>query len=298
MTLCPDRSLSEAMLKCGWIPAGPLSWTTSLTNGAALPVSARLEDPWLRVEARIPEPRETSWWRLLVTARSLPPLVRLALASAPDRAMSVLLVADLEDGERPDWPSRVGAVSEELIVAVTRLGHSGFDDCEPEPESQPPESLSDAIREAGWACEDRGEGRIDVSLEGDRTRATARVEPRGGGLCLWTPVARSVRSNDEDRTNAVALFLLHTAHRLRAVRAVARHERGKQEAAVGWEARLPLEPESGEIDRALSALTVACQLSAREVEALSTPALSCHYLTQRGARSHGRAPLAKAPRSR
>ncbi len=298
MTRSPARSVSDAMLKCGWILAGPGSWTTRVTNGAVLPVSARLEDAWLRVEAQIPELPETSWWQLLVAGCSLPPLVRLALTCAADRAMSVRLVADLEAGECDDWPSRVTGVLEALMASVPGLHPARLDDRDPEPESRPPESVSEAIREAGWACEDRGEGGCDISLDGDRIRATARVEARGEGLCLWAPVARNVRPGHEDCTDAIALFLLRTAHRLRAVRAAFREEPGKPEAAVGWEARLPGRPESEEIDRALAALTVACQLSVREVEALFTPALARHYLTQRGARSHRRAPPTKAPTSR
>lgn len=301
MTRDPVQLVSEAMAKHGWARTGAVSWKTKLSNGAALPVAASLDDGWLRVEAEIPEIPEASPWSLLAEVSSFPPLVRLALARRAPRGSSLRLVSDLDTQESGTWPSRLLSVSENLLTAGSRLHDTEIDEREPEPESPVPGSVIEAIGEAGWACEARGEDGVEIPLDyAAGMGARARVHASDQGLRVFAPLRRDAGSGGDEGADATALFLLHAAHRLRAVRAVARVERGRSETAVGWEARLPLLPASDQIDRALHALAVACRHSMREVAALATPVLFRRYLhlLERGARPQTAAPLTKARPSR
>lgn len=301
MTDDPAQCVEEALAKCGWTTSGPRSWNTSLTNGTTLPVSAWLDQAWFRVEARIEERRDGSPWDLLVAGGALPAPVRLSLADSAPRAASVRLVAELDVGERDGWVSRVLAVSAALIAAASRLHDPRLDECGPGPGTgtRLPESVGAAVREAGWAFDAHGENGIDIALDdGDRVGTRARAQACGDWLSLFAPLARNVRSADAECADALAVFLLRTAHRLRAVRAVARPEREKSEIAVGWEVPLALRAGSEAIGRALGALTVACRHSLREVQALADPTLARLYLSQPGVDPQGCAPRTAARPSR
>jgi hypothetical protein len=51
---------------------------------------------------------------------------------------------------------------------------------------------------------------------------------------------------------------------------------------VGWEAGLPPKPGPRQLDHALTALSAACRLTVREIEALADEALAERYLALRG----------------
>jgi hypothetical protein len=283
--------IGETMTKLGWAPTGPGSWATSLTNGAAFPVWASLDAGWLRFEAEFAELPDASPSELLVAGGSLPPLVRVALSFFSPNVTSVRLVADLDDESSDPWPSRIEEVSEALTAAASRLNDASID--ESEPEAPLPDSIAEAVRNAGWTCEARGESELEIPLDdADGFGARARLAARGGGLRLFAPLRTIVAGGDDACADATAIFLLLISHRLRTVRAVARGDATRRETTVGWETALPSEPRSEDLERALGALTVACRHSIREIAALTTPAIAQHYLDQRGALT--RAPFTKA----
>jgi len=276
MTEGINQSVREAMAKCGWSAGKPGCWTTKLMNGKALPVSARLDDEWLRVDAEVPGPFADSWWRMLVSSRSLPPPVRFAAAYADSGAMCVWLVADLAAQNSGEWSSQVAEVGRAFLEASSRVHAPSFDGNDaPQVEAAVPEAVIEAVRGAGWTC-----------------------AGHAGGLRVFAPLLRRVRFQAEECGEASAYFLLRTAHRVRAVRAVAREESGVAEFVVGWETWLRLNPDAEELERGLAALTVACRHSRRELAALSDPALARRYLSQQDATPMRRASFTEAPTSR
>ena len=283
MTTSLLRSVSDAMTKHRWTPVAPGAWTTTVTNGASVPVVARLEGEWLRVEAELPERPEANRFPWLFKNATLPPLVRLAFLPAHDRAMPLGLIADLaEDGG--GWSARVEVALVSFHSALHRIHAPATVADQLPPDTARLESVRDRIRESG----------VTAALENETGSAMPHVEPRATGLALWVPLVRNMASADDERGEAIALFLLASMNRLRAVRAAARREGAASGITLGWEAPLSALPEAPEIERALTALTVACERSRRELEALACKAVSKRYLSQFGECRPRRSPLTAA----
>jgi hypothetical protein len=178
-------------------------------------------------------------------------------------------VADVEEAQR-----RVRGGGE-IVECAEETGNVG-------------DNLAEMIREAGWACNQRAEGRVAVQLEvagifvqamvTGAKRITAVVEvglgdsaggdtarpssPKSGGTGFMSGASRE----------AIGVVLLCVSGRVRWVRGGIREGKVVLEGSAGL----------AEVGHLLSALSVAAQMSMREVGALGDEETAKRFLAMRG----------------
>ena len=130
---------------------------------------------------------------------------------------------------------------------------------------------------AGWACTPRSETRLAAALDVPGGFHQAIVEEAAGlGIRAGADLAEAQGPGGPSR-EAIARLLLRAGSAVRMVRPAA--EAAGDRTLLRWEAVLGARPGPQELRHALAALSMACRLTAREVEMLQDPAAARAYLS-------------------
>lgn len=140
--------------------------------------------------------------------------------------------------------------------------------------------LPTLCQEAGWPFVQRAGGRLTVELDVPQGYFQALIQRRDNGpvvleveLASWEELAPLCR-------RAIAVFLLTACGVVRMARATLTAQPDNQTVAA-WEVVLN-NPTATEMAHALSALSMACRFTAREVQALCDESIARKFLEVRG----------------
>lgn len=259
-----------------FVAAADGRWHFELANGMRTSVTARLAGEWLEVTAPAPDGRSASsgdaWSLLRFNARLAGP-GRLALARRDERPH---LRAELFLDDTTDVAAQVAALCEETREALHALqvGSEATDwprnTVKTEP--GPPAHLAEWCADAGWPCSERSSGELAVTIgalparvglsAGGRLRAVVEL----ADAAAYAPVCR----------HAAGLLLLRVSALVRSVKGIV--DTSADGAETLGLAVVDQEVSSAAIDRALSALTVATALVARETNVLRHESIAREYL--------------------
>jgi hypothetical protein len=264
-------------------------WRLVIANGTLTTLRARMiDEDWLAVTSPWRSP-ERSWWPLLRLNAGLGGCARLARACGADLEMrgEIFVGGDAANAGETD---RDGVSLVERVAAlcddVASAGHEVIEPLADEVMDAATMSPSDSERlvtlcgDAGWSAIARTAGHVQVALDTRTTtfQATLSFE-EDSRLRAVVPLTESAVVSGAAQ-DAVALLLLDTGAQLRTVKGLAMRQGDVEWAglAVAGE-RLPAGPAA--IDRALAALSVACDIVGREIQALQDPQLARDYLALR-----------------
>jgi hypothetical protein len=199
--------------------------------------------------------------------------------------------APRSDGHREpaDLTTRLRALCADFRSAIHRL--QGI---EPEPSALAPGSVAQAspgtiapvaeraghltrlCLDAGWPAVERASGDVSIALDAGHATYQAHVLPGNGhAFGATVPLLDAMPASPICRS-AVARMLLLVSTRVRLVKGVLVPVRGAESPGVAIACAPAHSVEA--IDRALSALAVACHLAGREIRALHDEELAREYL--------------------
>lgn len=264
--------------------AQPDNWRPFASRAADISLRARMVDPWIEVTAMptvgVPLTLSQAWSALRYNARRAG-TVRLALTPGDAQAH---LRGELYGCEADDLDGRIGALREDMEAAIrTRPDRGGTERSDLEADGtsvQPPahddERLVQLCKESGWPYVERASGHVEVCIDCTSASYEARLELTGeGALCAVIDLVDAAALSTEARS-AIALVLLYTSAVVRSVKGVLTRRDGAECAGLAAACE---RPRSGaDLDRALSALAVACGMAGREARALRHDALARNYL--------------------
>jgi hypothetical protein len=252
-------------------------------------VAARRDGPWFRARAALggtaadtvmPElPAD-----VLVRQSQLAGGAKFTLADDPPRWF---VSAEFPmDEAQAEVAAKIGPLCEGfrqasgLFASLGRLGRSPLagDPAADSPLDPDRRALCESV---GWPLAQRAGSETAIELDVPGAYFAAAVRARGKNGLLLAVDLTVAQSSAEICRLAASVLLLHASHCVRMARATARTD--GVATTYGWE--VPLEGVAGEFElkHALSALSVACRLTAREVEAiLQEQSLARSYLTLRG----------------
>ncbi len=251
---------------------GPGRWLLSLRNGAAAHQgTARVKSGWLTVDfAPAGRPSADPWAMLLANALA-PAGVKLTMDEA---CGTTHLVGELSLAldERCELDRRVGellgGVGDLLTTSKGKKRPAAHQDGASSAVSlvPPAPAAAELCREADWPFTERSEGCVAVALEVQRQPFQAVVKPRpNGGLVASVTLAGGGEPPRVPHRRALALLLLSASRSVRLARAAAVEEAdGRFEARL--EAALRPGAGAGDLNDALSALSVACRWCGPEAE--------------------------------
>jgi hypothetical protein len=256
-------------------------WKLELRNGRAVSARAWVEEPWLTLETDIPDngsPPDP--WALLRNAHGSSGGTRIVLAG---HGIELRNRTEIHLGCAPDVHERVSRACHELLATGDKgsRGHIDSDPATAEGASRSgAEPWLDALRAEGWAWEERDDGSLSVPLHdtGLGLRAAAESHLGGTGLSLTTEIVGAPDLTPRSR-RALGLLVLQGAGRVRMVGGVTGERNGRDWA--GFSVGLPPDATPGEVDHALSALSLAASSMAREARALIDPDVARRYLELR-----------------
>lgn len=258
-------------------------WRFSLVNGAVVPARARVASGWLELTTALSgaarlDSDPLSWLRLNARFGGS---VRAACAlGAPD----LHLRTDLHIEEETSLFDRVGSACEQVCEALHLLQpgaaempatpQAGRDD-DRRDSSSVAGDIERLCAEAGWPCTIRAASDMRIDIETRAGVFGARLESASGRADHVIVELGDLSGQSKTSQRAVGVFLLALSSTVRAVKGAVLERDGVEVAALAS----PLEgPTVQALDRALSALAVACQLSGREVQALRDERLASDYL--------------------
>jgi hypothetical protein len=263
--------------------SGPESWRLSLANGSRLSAEARLEGPWLSLEAPLRSRRRARDPRELLGANArLEGGVRFSL---PGGGRSVSLRADLPLSPSEGLEARLRAGLRGLLegAAFWRFRKRGTGEAlpaEPQDSDECGPGLADLCEEAGWGSRGLEGGARRVDLDSQRGVYHADIRAvAGGGASAAAELARLPSPGPSSRL-AVAVLLLAAGGAVRLARPALRESVEETVAVAEVSLIPPLRAEA--LDRALGALSTLGWLCGPELAALAAPALADAYLEARG----------------
>ncbi len=133
--------------------------------------------------------------------------------------------------------------------------------------------------EAGWPAAVRDAGLAVVELDAGHTRYHARLEAAGPGGLRATVDLCDVSGCSPISRSAIDTLLLATSDAVQQVGRAGLMLNGAEWAGLTAMCVDAIAPEA--LDRALSALTVACQMAGREAQALQHEVIALEYLAWR-----------------
>ena len=261
-------------------------WRFVLSNGVKIGVRARIVDAWFELTASpagLSPVTPARTWPMLEFNAGIDGPTRLALTPG---ACAAHLRADLFVEDDADLEVRVCSVLADLqsrFHGFHETDHPGELECPPVPAvvPAPPDAtrLVHLCTEAAWPCSERASGHIAVTIDTGSALYQARIEgtPNGGLRAVVDLVDASAYTLTSYA--ATGLLLLHTSAVVRLVKGVVATNDGTCNAGVAAEIENPLS--GAAVDRAFSALTVACRLAGREAQALRDDSLARQYLAYR-----------------
>jgi hypothetical protein len=295
------EALETAALEIVSLPTG--GWTFVVANGQPVSVRARIMNgDWLELAAPLKDLTHTDvdgGWPLLALNDRLSGVSRVGCSRAGLVEMraeafigSDAWGLDERQRDRVDLTTRVRELCADFCSAIHSLQgphyaprHLGTDTvAQLSSGAMPPVAAgsSQLVRlclEAGWPAVDRASGGASVTLDAGHSMYQARVlSGRGNAFGATVPLLDVVPTSAICRA-AIGRLLLLLSTRVRLVKGVLFPARGAN-GAEGAGVAVACEPTHSveAVDRALSALAVACHLAGREVRALSDEGLAQEYV--------------------
>lgn len=278
-------------------PAPTCGWSFTMTNGKPVGVRARVIDgTWLELVAPIKgialsDPDDA--WSLLARNDRLPGATRLGLTweGRVELRADAFVGLDERSGERRREQTDPATVVHELCAAFRSALHSvhelalaRFESDEKSIEDthgapRPQEAVAELVRlcaEAGWPAVERASGDVVVTIDTSHAAYQARISRNEEGVVRATVAWPEIAPASPIGRAAIAHLLLLLSSRVRLVKGVLLSGDGMAGAGV----TAASEPKSTDaaIGRALSALSVACQLTGREMVSLTNDDLARAYL--------------------
>jgi hypothetical protein len=279
MTDRREEIITAVFRKCATFAqtTGNGQWKLAVANGKTIPVSAELLGDWLILDAPCEGPREAiDYWRLLALNGGLSGPGKLALLQDNLRLRAEVFLADEES--LASRPAEACAGIVETMAAIewpTEGARSAGWPAMAARQTATEVRLSDLCKEAGWDFVERVEGVLAVPLETRVGFHQAFIEPSDTGARANVEIARAANLTETSR-RAIGALLLRTAGRLRLARAAV-EECGEQ-AVIRFEARPGPQSRAADLRHALAALSLACDICAREVAELEDERVAAGYL--------------------
>ena len=270
----PQRDgIIECLVKWGAevTQVGSGCWIFPVANGRSVPVTARLADDFLLLDApgeRVESPKILQ--ALLAAGDTLPGACKFVLLPAQCR---VHLRAEIVCDEATDFSARVRETLDGFRAACDALHDFGSCECagakraiRPASSAQTaPDAMVQALEESGWKFSEREDGSVAVELETPGDFHQALLEPNGGGVRLTLDLSHAAGVTLAARQALSALLLIANGA-VRLVRGFLEHRDG--ELVAGFRVGYDSAAGERELEHALSALSVAGRLCAREAKIL------------------------------
>jgi hypothetical protein len=267
-------------------------WDFALVNGKSLPMTARLYDEWLLLDAPVSDRLgRQDLWRLLRLNGTLGGLCKFVLM--PNRG-SVHLRADvpLPDHENVICDSedleatmsiRLSEVCSDLKSAFCSLrGEQTGIRTIPQVDSAVCErqgkELRQRLAEAGWPFIERSAGTLMVELDAQGGFYQAIAQQRGMGAYLSVELSSFDGLAGIGR-QALSTLLLSAGGQAKLARPAIDEQTNRITAR--FEVTFTSIPAVNELTHALSALSVASEICGRETRAIQDETIATHYLTIR-----------------
>jgi hypothetical protein len=246
-------------------------WSLTINNGVCHPVSVRLGDDWLLLEAgSIPgdEPiGADALWDVLSRNAALPGYAKLTLT--PGNVVALRAEVPLDDVD-------LGRLLGQTLDAFRLVWN------EAEPIAAEGTQLSDAVLkrccdDSGWPAVQRTSGRTTVALETSPV-IQAILSPVGPGLLVSAELYDFGNCSALSR-QAAGAFLLEASGLIRMARAAVTNQ--ESTAVVRFEVAFRDAPCAAELSAAFSSLSTACALVNSELAALQIEDVARDYLATR-----------------
>jgi hypothetical protein len=250
----------------------PGRWDVALAGDIS--VAARIADSWLVITSPLPEAYPAP--SLITCNGRLPGWVKFAVEVDGCQQVRAELPLDEE---------LCGAAAVHEILKGIQFAHailSGEQSGPVQPELLPTPTqtaLLSLSEEAGWPAIARGDTAIAVELECRGAFHQAVLAPFANGLRAFTEFA-ACENPESQVMEATSHFLLDASRVIRMVRPVLDQNAGKE--TPGFEFLLSSAPSIGLLAHALSGLSIACRLCAKEMRALQNTDVANQYLALRG----------------
>jgi len=271
------------------LPDGGDAWKFKLDAEVSLKATARIENDWLLLAAtpggkrRRKRPTAEHRARLLRHNGELRGGVKFALEGDPPCPLlaTEIPLSDDEPGFEARFSGACAGFRQGAVMFSSKRRPSGHgndegNDPDTKPDTGVEANLAPLCEEAGWQFTTRADGRLAVQLDvpGAFCQALTERDDQGGvHLRAWLEGGRPTATASRC---AVDVLLLSACRVVRMARAVA------GPAEYCWEITLADPPDALGLDHALSSLSVACRMSAREINVLQDEAIAQRYLTVRG----------------
>ena len=289
------------------------AWQFSLSNGRPLQVSARLRGDWLLLSTLActasgsredPDEGPAEPERMLGLNRLIDGPAKLVLpagSTRPELRADLLvddasLAAQLDGGLNGETLQRLAEACLGLKQGAELIASGGPRDEEPDPEEGKldeasaggavgaEEELLDLCDRAGWEGKSGRDGRLSVPLPTADGLLQARLTRTSRGIRTRVALVEPGTLGEAGH-RAVALLLLAVGAGVRLVRGAGGWRKpGELATWAGVESWSAFRAEG--LEASLSALTVACELCGREVEALADARLAARYLDLSGNGKH------------
>jgi hypothetical protein len=226
---------------------------------------------WARVRTTVGDTR-LGPWELVCLNSSLPARAKLALVP---RVLGVVACADVSIEDTPDASGRLADAALRVTAAAELVRNSrrpiaaAVADDRGEPDTG---ELAQLCEEAGWPSARQQEGKLIVDLETRGGYHSASVWKEPSGTLKASARVADLRDIPEAVRPGIGAALLLAAGAFRMVRAAVYGD------GIVFETSLDT-ASTGDIQHALSALSVACGLSCREIGLLRDDAAAQRYLS-------------------
>jgi hypothetical protein len=276
-------------------------WQFKLNRGLDLTGMAVLDHDWLRMSIRLGEEQPEKLLDaellegMLLQNSTLPGGVKFCLDQSVSQAhLAVEIPVGEEDEAGAAWLDawigeacaslRQGALKWSVLMAQ-RADNPSLPVPDRRSTAVDPvaeQRLAELCERAGWSFTKRANGQVAIRLDVRDAFCQALLAPKVGKMRRLRVSLGMATSTEGEAPHAVHLLLLSASRLVRMARASAAP--ASEAIEYRWEVPLPAEYDSRALGHALGALSVACQLTARELQAMEDRKIAREYLAMRGVR--------------
>lgn len=274
-------------------------WQFKLNSGLDLTGTAVLEHNWLRLCAKLEGERPGKplvadlLQGMLLQNATLPGGVKFCLG---DNASEAVLAAEIPvdpEEEGAVWLDRwigeacaglrQGALKWSILNARTADASSApVSERRSTIDATAEQRVAELCERAGWSFTTRANGQVAIRLDVRDAFCQALLAPKVGKMRRLRVSLGMATSMEGEAPQAVHLLLLSASRLVRLARASAAPAGDATE--YRWDVALPTDYDARTLGHALGALSVACQLTARELQAMEDRKIAREYLALRGTR--------------
>jgi len=279
---------------------GPGRWQFRVNGLSESMGTAQMDREWLCLSMRLDGDRAVRRLstrhlaHMLVENGELPGGVKFSLAG-PSAKATLSAEIPLGGDDEADRASLEAWIAEAcaglrqgtLQWSILRAGASDLPLAEPleergEADEEAEKYLAEVCRRAGWSFTTRASGHVAVRLDVRDAFCQAVLAQRVGKMARLRASLSSPALEQRVSAEAINLLMLSASGLVRLARATACCSGDRWE--YGWEAVLPPDYLARELSHALSALSIACQLTVRELQVLEETTIAREYVEVRGYR--------------